>query len=669
MAVRTSNDEFFTVLPELPVEGVGWEIDVVSPADYASKVMTLGEWSNMSFQDALSDPGSGLLDLPSHHPLLSRSVPGSTGTVLDNICLMRVKYENQVVHEWLLEDVDEPVADEDIIVKVNGRGTAAVLDLAVALPANYPVGLTDPRKFTTTPKMAAWRTLFLEAQARGNFPQVTLLFNATTSSDGEPWTDAETFDVTAGDSLLDLLSQWCSAHNFTWRMFPGWKLGVFKSYGDIRDNVIYSIGSHQQKHRRKRSRKDLFNYIYSGAADGVVATSADGPGIAKWGRRETWVDAGDTESISGAQWYGDANLRQFKDENPSRDYVVDFTANGRRIYSDWFLGDKVMLETAKGQKELIRPVTITVGVDAQRTVTTEITIADEHEPPQPPIVKMKKKQETKQGGKKTPSKASSKKNPATVTQQTLAVSSINALQDVDANTANVGDALVFDGSNWVDVPFKLDYLLDVEAGGPADGDLLSWDAGTSRWVNSSPSLVSGGIPWQKDVDNALTSTANLTLNGGSMSVVSGQVQLANSGFSRAVSTTPIQNTGMVIVECELDIQTTSSNIAQIILSTSAAASGGIAWRMDSRTSVRFERDGSSNLGSVSYTMAIGWRKFRMVIMGNTLIGYIDGTRVLTVVTGDAFPTNMIYPGIGISGAQTRFRNLKAWGLAPTSFPA
>jgi len=38
----------------------------------------------------------------------------------------------------------------------------------------------------------------------------------------------------------------------------------------------------------------------------------------------------------------------------------------------------------------------------------------------------------------------------------------------------------------------LDDLSDVVAGSPADGDLLTWDAGTSKWINSS--VIDGGAP-------------------------------------------------------------------------------------------------------------------------------------------------------------------------------
>jgi hypothetical protein len=489
VAVRTSNGKFLTVLPALPLSEIGWEIDIVSPADWSTVIATLGSWENMSFQDALSATGTGVLELDRNDSRLDRTVAGLTGRITDNLCLMRVKHDGLTKFEWLLEEPDLPIIDEDEnTIVMAGRGTGAILENGIVLPANYPVTKVDPRKFSGTSKMSAWYVLFQEAKARGCFPQVTLQFSQYLSTDMIGWGDTETFEVEAGDDLLELLDQWTAAHNLTWRMAPGFKLQVWHHYGATRPNVVYFPSGDQKSQKLARSRAELSNVVYAGAADGVIAVAADTSTFTKWGRRESWVDAGDTESISGAQWYADANLRQFKDENPARTYEIDFLKNGREIYVDWFLGDTIKVGTNTGYYAPVRPVAITIGVDSGNVTTTEIMIADEQEIPQPPVVKMKKVQK-KQKGKKTKSKASARKAPTSAAVNAVKSAKWDDMADVSVSSPNVGAVAVWTGTVWQDTLLDLDLLTDVSAGTPADNEVLTWDDSLNLWV---PSPAAGG---------------------------------------------------------------------------------------------------------------------------------------------------------------------------------
>jgi hypothetical protein len=175
--------------------------------------------------------------------------------------------------------------------------------------------------------------------------------------------------------------------------------------------------------------------------------------------------------------------------------------------------------------------------------------------------------------------------------------------------------------------------------------------------------------WGLAVDIPLTTLTGLTRNGGSWAITSGQVEL-NGSWCRAAADTPLTEPFFaVIIECEVDVAA-DSKIRQVMLTDSAAGGAGLSFRIDGNSSCRVERDGVASYGAQSITaLSSGWHKLRLVVLGNRILGYIDGTlRTAHWGDTDTILPNARYAGFGVFGGTTQFRNFKAW-VKVDSLPA
>jgi hypothetical protein len=185
-------------------------------------------------------------------------------------------------------DEDQVTRDGSRVTVFAGRGTGTVLDWAVVLPD----GATLTRTFTGHP-VAVWRTLFLEAQAAGFLPMVSLGFTDLVDSAGAPWGPDQELTVNAGDKLGDLLRRWSESNDRVWFMLPGFRLQVFQAYGShLEGSVVFPVWRSQASHRRRITGGTLANVVYASSGDGV-AVAEDSTSIATWGKRAGWVSAGD----------------------------------------------------------------------------------------------------------------------------------------------------------------------------------------------------------------------------------------------------------------------------------------------------------------------------------------------------------------------------------------
>lgn len=504
MTLRISNTAFLEVLDAVPAEAIGWELEVVSPEDWATVWAMIPAWKEMSIQRILSDAGTGTFTLREDDSSLVFPLPsGESGTYADRGPLIRVKRNGLTKFEWIVQEVIKPRVSEDGTpgqYVFSGPGTGSILETGIVLPYNYPSENKTTRSFNQ-PLMQTWVQLFNEAKLRGCFPHVLLTFSETLDTTGTPWPSAQKMDLDVGDNLYDLLNEWVSQMGYTWIMLPGYKLAVYPSYGNLRqDEVVFYEGQHLRKNEIQISREGLANVVFSdiGDADGIVF-AYDSTSVAEVGRREAWVDAGDTEDASATQAFVNANLRLLKDPDKQYQLEVDHTAPTRVLFDDWDYGDTVGVEAS-----LISPAGKAFSIEAHRIVgvtlavkedggeTCEIVLSEKEEVRQPPVVEIKKQQKTKQGGKKTKKKPTKKRSPKKAAKTIVKTTQLNELSDVEYTAPTSGDVLVWDeGDNRFETRnLTLDLLEDVVAGTPTVGQVLKWNG--TAWVPSTDATGGGG---------------------------------------------------------------------------------------------------------------------------------------------------------------------------------
>lgn len=96
---------------------------------------------------------------------------------------------------------------------------------------------------------------------------------------------------------------------------------------------------------------------------------------------------------------------------------------------------------------------------------------------------------------------------------------LDDLLDVNAASPDEGDALVWDGSEWVAaapaaVPSTLDALTDVNTPAPSDGQALVWDATPGEWVAAT---VAAGLTVEASGETPVTGVDRVVFPAGTVS--------------------------------------------------------------------------------------------------------------------------------------------------------
>lgn len=148
MTIRYSNTKFLTILDPLPLDDIGWEIQVISPTDWTTVLAYISRFESMMVSKVANDFGSGAVTLAKNDPVLSMSLPlGLEGTILDRECLYRCYQDGLLRLEWMGEDTQEDIVNEDgkYVTQISGRTTEKVLEWGVAVPGNITVMVDDPK--------------------------------------------------------------------------------------------------------------------------------------------------------------------------------------------------------------------------------------------------------------------------------------------------------------------------------------------------------------------------------------------------------------------------------------------------------------------------------------------------------------------------------------------
>lgn len=530
MVLRTSNTEFLTVLDAVPLEGVGWYARVLSERDYTSQVAEVQRFASLGFTVEANAEGGGSITLDADDRLFTDPLPlGETVRLVEQEALWQIIEDGVVRAEFLAEDVVEDVVlnkDGPRSTVIGGRGTATVLEWARVLPAGMPTPTSTERAFTAHP-MAAWRTLFLEAQAAGYLDWVDLTFSATEDSAGAPWaTTVQALTVQAGEDLLTLLKRWCEQNELSWRMRPGFKLEVLQGAGHHREaSVVFTQYRAQHEHKRSVSRRDLRNVIYADGGDLGIAIAESGTSQTKWRKRAAWVSAGDSGDATARSAVANTTLAISKDQKSSRTVKVPYDRPNRHPFEDFTINDWITLELEDDASEsgAVRVMGIAVEIDTTGQPTVELTLQSLFEAR---AIRMQRLLD-KLGGSSSGGAGQPQTVPIPVSKA-LGVTKVTDLADVDSLGIQPGDVLLYDGAKFIDYTPVLEMLADVDdLAGAAVGDVLMKQP-SGLWAAEAPSGGGGSGTVGAAV---YLNAATIAAASGERVVVFDTAELLDSGFS------------------------------------------------------------------------------------------------------------------------------------------
>lgn len=492
MVLRTSNTEFLTVLDAVPLEGVGWYARVLSERDYTSQVAEVQRFASLGFTVEANAEGGGSITLDADDRLFTDPLPlGETVRLVEQEALWQIIEDGVVRAEFLAEDVVEDVVldkDGPRSTVIGGRGTATVLEWARVLPAGMPTPTSTERAFTAHP-MAAWRTLFLEAQAAGYLGWVDLTFSATEDSAGAPWaTTVQALTVQAGEDLLTLLKRWCEQNELSWRMRPGFKLEVLQGAGHHREaSVVFTQYRAQHEHKRSVSRRDLRNVVYADGGDLGIAIAESATSQTKWRKRAAWVSAGDSGDATARSAVANTTLAISKDQKSSRTVKVPYDRPNRHPFDDFTINDWITLELEDDASEsgAMRVMGIAVEIDTTGQPTVELTLQSLFEAR---AIRMQRLLD-KLGGSSSGGAGQTQTVPIPVSKA-LAATKMSDLADTDFLGIQPGDIVMWNGVKFVDFTPVIEMLANVDLTGGVDGDVLTLQGG--EVVAEAPSGGGGG---------------------------------------------------------------------------------------------------------------------------------------------------------------------------------
>jgi hypothetical protein len=511
VTVNTSNSTFLTVLPSTALDGVGWTCRVLSERDYVTPIALVERFAGMGFTMDANAEGGGTVALDSDDGIFSGALPaGETTRLADQEALWQILEDGQVRFEFLAEDVDEDIIPDGGGPRqtvVAGRGTASVLEWAPVLPEGMPTPTSMTREFNAHP-MTAWFQLFQEAQAEDFLSWVTLSFDGTTDSHGNPWGGPQTLTVNAGDTLLDLLKRWAEANELSWRMRPGFTLEVHQDGGSrLEDTVVFTQYRSQGEHKRKITRRELANIVYADSGDNGLAFAEDSTSAGKWRKRAAWISAGDASDASARSAVANITLSLAKDQRLSRTLKLLPDREGRQPFVDFSVQDWVGVEVPDDDAEsgARQVVGLAVDIDADGVVQYEATLQSRFE------VRAIKTQRLldKLGASERSGSGSAAASPIPVSKA-MSVVKMADLADVDLTAPSTGSLLQWNGARWVDVVGNLDFLADVDTSGteaPTAGQVLTYDAGAGLW---KPATAAAGV---STLDGLSDVTAPAPTNG------------------------------------------------------------------------------------------------------------------------------------------------------------
>jgi hypothetical protein len=287
---------------------------------------------------ALNEPGSGELKIP-----MESDLADSVGSGQFAEC----SYRGAVRGGFFVENISKGQADASEgagqWVSISGRGALSLLEDAIV----WDDGTTaTTRDFTDKTKAEILITLIDEAQARGGLGVLSYDFTAALDSVGETWSDSETYKLTVGSSLLDVVRQFART-GIDFDILPSAGAFVLSAYKlgkgtDKSETVYLRTGVNCEEITSDERGDTIKNALRVAYKEGYISVS-DAVSIAARRRREKLLDMKMAQTSSSATTIGAAEVELTKDPKKGISVKV-YDGAGARAFVDYDLGDYIMLD-------------------------------------------------------------------------------------------------------------------------------------------------------------------------------------------------------------------------------------------------------------------------------------------------------------------------------------
>lgn len=226
-------------------------------------------------------------------------------------------------------------------MSVSGSGAASILQH----PIVWDGGTGESKRvFSGMTKAAMLIDLLQEAQARGGLPTLTWDFTDTADSDAVAWDDSEEYQITTGDSILNVLQSLADVGSFDFHVElsgANFVLSLYKNgIGTNKANtVFFRAGTNCEQIAVDVRGDDVVNVYLVKYRDGFTVVKDD-TSIAANGRHEEIINVEQAQSVDSAVTYAAAKLAETKD--PQTSYTLN-AYDGQKpfVFVDYELGDTV----------------------------------------------------------------------------------------------------------------------------------------------------------------------------------------------------------------------------------------------------------------------------------------------------------------------------------------
>ena len=302
--IQESNSIGFEVYAGLPSDDVGIELFICDRANPNVLVKQLdGAWGK-AFQMVRNNPGSGRFKINRY------DVVGGNSNIIADDNLVLVKLDGNPLFKWIIESRKPNYVDsgEQQLIEVSGRGVLSMLGWAVVYPEEMGTPVLD-RPFMGTAS-TVFRTLILEAQARGGLVGVTVDWENDQDSLGNVFSENVSLSFHVGTPLLEVATKFTEGLGyFDIEMTPELVLKIYKTRGlDLHETVVYRPGQAIVSHENQIDAKSLVNEVLVEGGDKLLAVASHSASQATYGRREGYLSASNIQE--GLSEYGQAYLNR-----------------------------------------------------------------------------------------------------------------------------------------------------------------------------------------------------------------------------------------------------------------------------------------------------------------------------------------------------------------------
>lgn len=349
--------------------------DIVSAKLYAadgSYVSSLPNFQQMQVQEQLNTENAWTM-------AYDLNGIGASSLIADEDRMVAFLLDGEEFFRGVIEeDSWDEVNSESAFVTLAGRGMAGMLEFAKVYPNGGIGKIPASHTFTNASPGLIFKTLFLEAQARGCLPGWTLSFGNTTDSNGAAWTTGISITYQAGVSLLDLIKSFGSSNQADFRI-TGTTINMWNPKTILGESVdvTFRRGMDIVSSPRARSRRSLQTVAMVQGDNDITVERVDSGGVTARGRKEGFTSQGGITDTGTLDHVGDNILSVYSPARLSKTHNLSFDPKTPHPipWVDYLPGDYTKSDIT-GTIETYRLIALNITLTNSGPLQGEITIND-----------------------------------------------------------------------------------------------------------------------------------------------------------------------------------------------------------------------------------------------------------------------------------------------------